>query len=357
MPLSDYLYVDDEDDAMAAHMNRNTESALRGELGQAVAITTQTVLTDGDFPFLKLTPNANLDVLLPPEATTNHIHVIQNGSGTYTLTVKEDSDTTTIAAIGPNSVAIFIPSVGTGWAAIKSVANPAASERVHTLMDGLKLTWNSATSISVGVGACYAENGDWIDVTSAITKASLSLSASTWYHVYVYLSAGVASAEVVTTAPVAWKGDAYSKTGDTSRRYVGSIKSDASSNVYPFQHDLINNTIHYISVNSTATPFRCLTLGTATTATAIALSGVVPSTGQAAKVRLFNTADQGALTDISNAVSATVLHGVVGVGNTVQQRNYFMHPLDASQQIWYLYGAAVGSGGFYLDVLGYMFKR
>ena len=243
MPLSSFIYVDDQDYVMAAHMNRNTVSTLRGELGAAVAITTQTALTDGDYPFLKLTPNAALDVLLPPEASTNHVHVIQNGSGTYTLTVKEDSDTTTIATVGPNSVAMFIPSVGTGWVAIKSIANSAASERITTAIDGLKLTWNSATSIGIGVGACYAENGDWIDVTAAITKASLSLSVATWYHIYVYLSAGVASAEVVTTAPVAWKGSAYSKTGDTSRRYVGSIKSDGSGNVYNFSHHPLSNTI------------------------------------------------------------------------------------------------------------------
>lgn len=120
MPLSSFFWTDDVDDVMAAHMNRATASTLRGELGEAVSITTQTALTDGDFPFLKLTPNAALDVLLAPEASTNHVQVIENGSGTYTLTVKDDSDTTTIASIGPNEVAIFIPSLGTGWVALVS---------------------------------------------------------------------------------------------------------------------------------------------------------------------------------------------------------------------------------------------
>jgi hypothetical protein len=351
MPLSSFLYVDDQDDAMAAHINRNTASALRAELGAALAITTQTALTDGDFPFLKLTPNANLDVLLPPEASTNHVHVIQNGSGTYTLTVKEDSDTMTIATVGPNTVAMFIPSVGTGWAAIKSIANPAASERITTVIDGMKLIWNSATSIGVGVGACYAENGDWIDVTSAITKASLSLSNSTWYHIYVYLSAGVASAEVVTTAPVAWKGSAYSKTGDTSRRYVGSVKTDGSGNVYGFQHELPANMMHYKNVASGSSPFRVLNAGTATTATAVACSGVVPVTSRIAALRHFNVGTQTAFTNESNSVSSTI-YIAAATGFAVLQ--YVLHPIDASQQIWYL---VVSGASYAVDVMGYQYDR
>lgn len=351
MPLSSFLYVDDQDDAMAAHMNRNTASALRGELGAAVAITTQTALTDGDFPFLKLTPNANLDVLLPPEASTNHVHVIQNGSGTYTLTVKEDSDTTTIATIGPNTVAMFIPSAGTGWAAIKSIANPAASERITTAVDGMMLTWNSATSISIGVGACYAENGDWIDATSAITKASLSLSNSTWYHVYVYLSAGVASAEVVTTAPVAWKGTAYSKTGDTARRYVGSVKTDGSGNVLEFTHNVFDNTITFKNVDTSISPFRALSAGTATVATAVALSGVMPITSRLASVRLINVGTDKAYTNETNAVTVPKTISWVYPSSTL---NVNTHPVDASQQVWYL---VTSGGSLYLDVLGYFFNR
>lgn len=352
MPLSDFLYVDDQDDVMAAHMNRNTESALRGELGAAVSITTQTALTDGDFPFLKLTPNANLDVLLPPEATTNHIHVIQNGSGTYTLTVKEDSDTTTIAAIGPLSVAIFIPSVGTGWAAIKSISNPAASERVHTLIDGLELIWNSSTSISVGVGACYAENGDWIDATSAITKASLSLSNNTWYHVYVYLSAGVASAEVVTTAPVAWKGTAYSKTGDTSRRYVGSIKSGSSANVWVFNQ--IRNQV--IWAEDEVGILRVLTGGAATTETDISLATHIPATSMIALCSFVNASGSGQVlyTGASgNDNVAPPTTGIITCAAGVIKSTW--HPTDAAQNISYAMSAV--SGGVNVNCNGYLFQR
>lgn len=153
MPLSSFLYTDDVDDVMAAHVNRVTASTLRGELGQAVSITTQTALTDGDFPFLKLTPNAALDVLLPPEASTNHVQVIENGSGTYTLTVKDDSDTTTIASIGPNEVAMFIPSLGTGWKAIVS-SNPFAVTKMPVqggMINGKIVTSVAANNLTVAI--------------------------------------------------------------------------------------------------------------------------------------------------------------------------------------------------------------
>lgn len=122
MPLSDFLYTDDVDDVMAEHVNRLTASLLRGEMGEAISITSQLALTDGDFPYMKLTPNAALDVLLPPEAATNHIHVIENGSASHALTIKDDSDTTTFVTLRPGQWAMFIPSLGTGWKALGRAA-------------------------------------------------------------------------------------------------------------------------------------------------------------------------------------------------------------------------------------------
>ena len=126
-------------------------------------------------------------------------------------------------------------------------ANDLLAQIIGTRIDGLKLIWNSATSISIGTGLCVAENRDVINVTSAITKSSLSLSSSTWYHIYVYLDSGTPAAEVVTTAPTAWKGTGYSKTGDTSRRYVGSIRTDGSGNVYKFIHNLNDGSITLVT--------------------------------------------------------------------------------------------------------------
>ena len=350
MSLNDFIRVDDQDFVLAEDPNRVTPSTLRGELGEALAITSELVLTDGDFPYLKVTPNANLDVLLPPEATTNHLHVIRNGSGTYTLTIKDDSDTNVIEVLGPLTVGMFIPSLGSGWDVIKAVSNSAAADRVHTIMDGLRLTWNSAASINVDVGACYAENGDWIDVTSAITKSALSLSASTWYHVYVYLSSGTPAAEVVTTAPVAWKGTAYSKTGDTSRRYVGSIRSDGSGNVYEFMHNPLTSHILYSGDTDTnMSPFAVVSGGTATTATSVDCTAVIPVTSRIGQIRMSNTGNQlcdfGTNSNVKNA-------RVPAVNVAIAQ-----HPLTAGQLLYYKYVSAPSSGALYCNVYGYYFER
>ncbi len=227
----------------------------------------------------------------------------------------------------------------------------------RTHVEGMKLIWNSTTSISVDIGSCYAENGSFIDATSVIVKSSLSLTASTWYHVYVYLSGSTPSAEVVTTAPVAWKGNAFSKTGDTSRRYVGSILADASSNVRNFVHGSLSGTVYYRKFRSDLTPHRVLNGGTATTATAIPLSGIIPSTAIATLIRFTNLADKSVYTSEDNGVLSTQNTVSLTAGNVATQSAFLTHLVDASLQIWYIYASAVGAGAGYVDVLGYVFRR
>lgn len=232
----------------------------------------------------------------------------------------------------------------------------AAIVRV-TQIEGLKLIRNSGTSLTVDKGTCIAENGDLIVVNTAITVSSLVLSASTWYHLYIYLNSGVPTVEVVTTAPVAWKGTAWSKTGNTARRYIGSVLTDGSSNVKNFVHDVFNNLIVYQGHQINVAPHRVLTGGTATAATAVALAGIIPVTALLSYVRTLSTSNQIAYTSESNTVGATQCTTASNVGSVAPQANYLYHPVDASQQIWYLHAAVVGSGGFNLDVMGYLFLR
>lgn len=221
---------------------------------------------------------------------------------------------------------------------------------VRTTIDGLKLAWDSATSITVGVGACFAENGDFIDVSSALTLSSLSLSASTMYHVYVYLNSGTPAAEVVTTAPTAWKGTAYSKTGDTSRRYVGSVLTDGSSNVYEFRHNAANNLMmYYVALN--AAPFRVLSGGTATSTTSVSVSGAAPSTAISIALSLFNSGT--AFSQLLTAGGSLML-AVQTPGTGLQSRlTTAQHPLDGSD----IYYNVSSGGNLTIDVLGYSFER
>jgi hypothetical protein len=103
-------------------------------------------------------------------------------------------------------------------------------------IDGLQMQWVSGTALTVSSGAAYIEGSAAVlNAPSAIPKTSLSLTASTWYHVYLYDNAGTPAVELVTTAPAAaYNGTARSKTGDTSRRYLGSVKTDSSGSIFNF---------------------------------------------------------------------------------------------------------------------------
>lgn len=213
-----------------------------------------------------------------------------------------------------------------------------------TVIDGLTLIWNSATSVSVGTGSCYAENGDFINVTSAIVKSSLSLAINTWYHLYVYLSAGAAAAEVVTTAPAAWKGTAYSKTGDTSRRYVGSIRSDASGNVLKFVQ--YGSQIKYVDVINGSTVYRVLNNGSATVSTAVSLSSIVPVTAGLVDIMVINNGTPSL--DIYNAASQWIFR-------VLTLTRLFMQTYHESQTIYYINSSTGGSA--VIDVFGYTLLR
>lgn len=228
-----------------------------------------------------------------------------------------------------------------------------SSNSQRTAIEGLKLVYNSAASLDIKTGVCYAENGDYINVTSPITKSSLSLTNATWYHVYVYLSGGSPAAEVVTTAPVAWKGTAYSKTGDTSHRYVGSIIAIGSNTMASFIHTPDDGIIFYTGQQD-GSPFRVLSNGNATTETSISLTGVLPSTAK--KVYMHATDTNGTfLLVFGNSLDTVSLPSgyILAIGNGKDA--YVLFPCNDSQVITYAMQGA--GGGAYLDIYGYVFER
>ena len=98
-------------------------------------------------------------------------------------------------------------------------------------IDGLQMQWVSATAVTVSSGRAYIPSlGYYLDAPNAIALTGLVLTASTWHHLYLYDNAGTPAVECVTTAPAApYSGTARAKTGDTSRRYIGSVLTDASA--------------------------------------------------------------------------------------------------------------------------------
>lgn len=216
---------------------------------------------------------------------------------------------------------------------------------------GLGLERVSGTSLRLTTGAAEIQSLQRaIEVASAITKSGLSLTASTWHHVYLYLNAGVPDIEIVTTAPAsAYSGTAASKTGDTSRRYVGSILTDGSGNIRDFEMD--GDTIRW-AANVTTAPFRVLSAGAATTWTSVSLSGVLPVTARS--VSAFIQVFGGTIgTDISSDSAGGRFFYTINPGQFASG----MFQFNTSAQAIYYKAPASGAGHLFIDVNGFTIAR
>lgn len=217
-------------------------------------------------------------------------------------------------------------------------------------IDGLQLQWVSGTALTVSSGAAYIEaSGNIVSAPSAIAKTGLTLTASTWYHVYLFLNAGTPDVEVVTAAPAtAYSGTARSKTADTTRRYVGSVLTDAGGSIYQFQMDS-SGTFRYLQSSNLA-PFRVLANGLSTTRVSVSMSAVVPVTSTCA-VFLATNASTSVYANLSNPLSVVAaLVGIAPNGDKLMSFQIY------TQQIDYYY-TTTPTAGLYLDVAGFVVER
>lgn len=229
-------------------------------------------------------------------------------------------------------------------------------------IDGLKMVWVSGTALTVTSGAAYIPSlGKVLRATADIAKTGLSLTASTWYHAYLYSNAGTPDVEIVTTAPAApYNGTARSKTGDSSRRYVGSVLTDTSGAIYNFEH-VNGHFIKWYTVIGSA-PFQVLSTGTATTTTNVSLAACVPSTAKLASIQFFNN-DTSATARLGNSKFSGTLSTSMWIarayplGATGQLDQFCDFPLDGSQNINYLMTGSLGSGGLSIRCAGYIYER
>lgn len=226
--------------------------------------------------------------------------------------------------------------------------------------DGLKMVRVSGTALTVTAGSAYVLGAlDVVTVASDIAKTGLSLTASTWYHVYLFSNSGTPDIEIVSTAPAApYSGNARSKTSDDSRRYIGSIKSDASGNIIAFTHNTDINHIAY-AMNINTAPLHVLTTGTTVTPTvgSIDLSGAIPSTAHRASLYMENTSTNSSYVSVGNSDVGDPAANPLGyVRANAQQTAMYM--ISASQTMSYAFSAAPSSSkGFDVWVQGYYYER
>ena len=215
-------------------------------------------------------------------------------------------------------------------------------------IEGLYLTWLSATSISLGTGAAFIPGtGKIIQVSSSIIVSGLSLAANAWYYVYLYDNAGMPAVEVVTTQPSAiYFGIARTKAGDSSRRYMGAIKTNASGQVLQFQHEP-TGFIYWIAATNGA-PFRVLNGGVQTAPVAFSLGPVIPPVSFTA------------LINVSPSTTPALLYHASALGQMIRQQTAtavlggLPFPLDATQRMGY---AVLSGGSVIIDVCGFLNER
>ncbi len=220
-------------------------------------------------------------------------------------------------------------------------------------IDGLVMTWVNGTALTVTSGAAYIPSlSRVLRAPSDIAKTGLSLSASTWYHVYLFLNGSTPDIEIVTTNPSAtYNGTSRSKSGDTSRRYIGSILTDSSGSMYMFLHSSSSSEINYV-LNTGVAPFRVVSNGSASTPTMMNLSGLMPITADIGSFKLTNLATTPTVQVFLDSSGTTSLF------NASAGQSLFCYSAAPGRVLYYAYaGAPSGSSFAYFDVRGYRFSR
>jgi len=220
-------------------------------------------------------------------------------------------------------------------------------------IDGLKMEYVAAGQMRFTSGSAYIPSlGRVLTLPSALTK-TLTLAANTWYHNFLYSNAGTTDVETVTTLPdTPYSGTARAKTGDTSRRYIGSFRTNASGAIFKFMQSGVS--VAYLE-DTNAAPFLVLSAGTATTTTSVSAANVAPVTATSIKGTILNAATNAAYVRISNSDGPSASAGYITLSspNGVTVTDI---PLNSSQAYTYAYDVAP-TGATYHRVFGYSYER
>lgn len=159
--LSSFQVTDDVTDNTAALHNRLLGMGFRAEFANTESISGTKELADGDTQYQIITASgASRTVELPPEASTNHLHVIINAGGSNNVLVKDDSGGTTFITLLPGDWCVCVPFLGLTWKVILTMSG--------TYTPTLTNTTNVAASAVTGPFT-YARNGDIVTVAGNIT--------------------------------------------------------------------------------------------------------------------------------------------------------------------------------------------
>lgn len=221
--------------------------------------------------------------------------------------------------------------------------------------NGLKMSFSGST-ITLSSGYAFIPSvGKIVRLNSPISKTLSGMSPNTWYHMYLMLSSPTSvDFELVTTSPsTPYCGSARTKSGDNTRRYLGSVRVGASG-VLKFEHR--GDSIMYLE-NTNAAPFLVLAAGSSVSTFTVITSMVAPPTAYAISLVALNAATNGAYTRLSNGNGPSPESGYISLvspGGT----SSMIFPVDSNQFYTYAFDASPSPpGAAYHRVNGYYFER
>ena len=250
-------------------------------------------------------------------------------------------------------VANDIPSLPT--AKIAGVFGYAQTTFPPDYISGFRLSRGGANTLVVTSGTAYIQSlGRPVDYAGGTT--SVPTGTNTWYHVYT-TGAGLIVTATVPAAP--YFGTARSQTGFTSRRYIGSVRTDASGNLRFWKHDWQTGMVLWLE-NITAAPFRVLAGGTATTRTNVDCSAVAPVTSTEVRVLALIITNNSAFCTFDNGDRTLPVDqgfayvNAAGMNSMQTMLDIATNTVQIFRYSWIF--AMTGAGAF-LDVMGYRYER
>lgn len=227
-------------------------------------------------------------------------------------------------------------------------------------------------TVAVGEGYCFLPSGRRLMTTgtSAVIPASQPIG---WIHAYAAETANnTLGLELSTTAPdVAYRGTARTKTGDATRRYLGSGRIETVGKLRGGRHTTVGSRGNYVildhSTVSFQTPPQALNLSilalTAPAQQTIDLMPYIPPTAVVVELKVSNLSN---MTVYVGRPSLGTLSRNTRVMDVAPNNNLvFRMRLDADQAVTLLASATgllgnvvtIAAGNVIVEVVGYLFDR
>lgn len=190
MPIPAWVpAVDNVTDVLAKHPNDIYDELTKGlplaMYSSTVTLTGTKTLTDADFIMQFLDPGgAGRNVLLPPEANTNHTFwIVNKADAAETLTVKDDSAATTIGTVAQGETKMFT-SNGLAW-----VMLTVGLGTVREILTTTRTYYVRTDGNDSNTGLVNNAGGAFLTIQKALTVASTLIDAKN-YNVVIQIADG-----------------------------------------------------------------------------------------------------------------------------------------------------------------------